>query len=86
MEIIGDILSKKILRNKVNSRPVNKRYEEAREFSEYVGGLTIPFILRCFKVYGIKKVLATKSFLKDSNCPPRKKAGLLIWKLKQMSI
>ena len=64
-------------------RPINTRFEQAREFGNYVGINTI-LVLRLFKIYGMGEVLSIRSWLAD--CPYDNKKGgkftLAIWKLK----
>lgn len=80
---IRNILEKKRLVS--TGTKINLNYEEAKEFSEYVGGgINTLIALRLFKTYGKQKVLGIKSFLKDYPYDPQKGLiGIAIWKLKQ---
>ena len=67
-----------------NKKPINSKWEEADEFAKYVG-LSTPFVLRLIKIYGPGKVYALRSWLKDAPHDPARYAGLVVWKLKQLS-
>ncbi len=62
-------------------RPINIQWEEAKEFGSYVG-LSTPFVLKLFKQHGKHKVLALRSFLKDSMCDKKFFAGMVVNRLK----
>lgn len=89
MQTVGDLLN--IERFKKNEpdgkkqRPVNPRFEQAREFGKYVGIDTI-LVLRLFKIYGMGETLNIRSWLADCPFDNRKggKFTLAIWKLKEL--
>jgi hypothetical protein len=80
MEGLKKIVKDKKIVKKKGKRPLNMRYEHAKEFGEYVGLDTI-FVLKLFKIYGMEKVLGLKSWLKDCPHDPDRYAGLVRWKL-----
>lgn len=45
---------------KLKNKPINIKWEQAKEFGEYVG-IPITVVLRMFKVYDIKTVLSLRS-------------------------
>jgi hypothetical protein len=59
---------------------INYRWERAKEFGGYVG-LSTPFVLKMFTLYGENKVLNLRGWLKDIP-HDRSLEGLLVWKLK----
>ena len=77
------------MRGEVTNKPsrVNLKWEQAKEFIRYCGFKEdfslIVFVLKLFRVYGIERVLALKSWLKDYNCDRNRIRGLLVWKLKK---
>lgn len=84
MRAISEIISRRTLPTITTSKPLNDRYEKAREFGEYVN-LPPVFVLRLFKQFGEDRVLSCRSWLKDlprDNKPP---FGLIYWKLKSLS-
>lgn len=84
MDNLKDLLNPNRFKKPIgNTRPINERYEKAREFGIYVGIDTI-LVLRLFRLYGMEKVLSIRSWLAD--CPYDNRKGgkfvLAIWKLK----
>lgn len=67
-----------------SGRPINERFEKAKEFGEYVGISPI-VVMRLFKLYGEERVLKIRSWLKDIPYDNRKggKIALAHWKLKE---
>jgi hypothetical protein len=64
------------------SKRGNPNWLEAQQFAEYVG-LSTPFVLRLFRLYGKGKVLGLMSWLKDiPNLDKSRYPGLVIWRLK----
>ena len=81
MEQLGNILAEQQVVFKRPGRKINIKWEKAQEFAHYVG-LKVTFILKCFKLYGMDKVLAERSFIKDAPTTKKYLPGLLIWRLK----
>lgn len=85
---IGSLLDpnrfKKIEVGDKKQRPINEKFEQAREFGKYVGIDTI-LVMRLFKLYGMGEVLNIRSWLADCPFDNRKggKFTLAIWKLKE---
>jgi hypothetical protein len=75
--------NKRFLKPQVGKRPINQRWETAKEFGDYVG-LATPIVLRLFRLYGESKVLNLRTWLYDIPYDSRKggKLALAIWKLK----
>lgn len=84
MKNLKDILKNRRFKSQESTRPINNRYEVAREFGDYVGIPAIP-VMRLFKLYGMEKVLGIRSWLYDIPFDPAKggKIALANWKLKQ---
>lgn len=88
MQSLSQILIKKdFLKQNTSKRKGNIRYEEAREFGEYVGLNTI-FVLKLFRDFGRERVLSLRSWLKDIPYDDSKGGlpALIVWKLKQKKI
>lgn len=77
-------LEKNGAKNKKKERPINMKWEQAKQFGEYVG-IPTTVVLRMFKLYDIKTVLSLRSWLYDIPYDNRKggKIALAYWKLKQ---
>ena len=84
MDNIQSILLNKRIQVTKSKRPINKTYEAASEFGNYVGLHPI-VVLRLFKLYGISQTLSIKSWLYDVPYNPKKggKIALAHWKLKE---
>lgn len=84
MEAIKSILVKReTAKPKISARPLNPRWEAAKEFGEYVGIPTI-MVMRLFKLYGMEKTLALRSDLADF--PHSDKFGYAVNRLKGLPI
>lgn len=83
-EAIGATLAKYQIKKNESKRPINERWEQAKDFGEYVG-LPTTFVMRLFKIYGVDKVLGIRSWLYDAPHDNSKggKIALAYWKLKQ---
>lgn len=84
-EAIGLTLAKYKVKRTEGKRPINERWETAKEFGEYVG-LPTTFVLRLFKIYGIDRTLSIKSWLFDVPHDTNRggKIALAHWRLKQL--
>ena len=84
MNTIRDILiTKRIAEIKNQSqRPINLKWERAKEFGEYIGVPTV-LVLRLFKDFGESKVISLKSWIKDYPVDSRGAFRILKWKLLQ---
>ena len=82
MNNLKDLLNHKVIPVNKGNRLINRNYELAKEFSDYVG-LPLLVTLKFFKKFGCSRVLGLRSFLKDYPCDFRGKIGITYWKLKQ---
>lgn len=88
---IGSLLDpnrfKKLEDDGKKHRPINEKFEQAKEFGKYVGIDTI-LVMRLFKIYGVGEVLGIRSWLADCPFDNRKggKFTLAIWKLKENKV
>lgn len=73
---------KKKIKKIASKRPINERYEQAKEIGEYIG-IPVFVIMRLEKQYGVEKVARLKTFLKDyPNLDKKRAIGLCHWFLK----
>lgn len=88
MDTIKNLLTidrfKKLEDNGKKHRPINDRFEKAKEFGDYVG-INVIMVLKLFKIYGMAEVLYIRSWLADCPFDTRKggKFALAMWKLKE---
>lgn len=82
MESLSTILQKKKIKQVASKRPINPAYEQAKTIAGYIG-LSIFVVMRMQKQYGIPKVNAMMSWLKDyPNLDKSRAIGLAYWYLK----
>jgi hypothetical protein len=81
MDTLKALLDKKVITRKETLKKRNLLWEEADAYAKYVG-VTTPFVLKLYRVYGRKNVLGIKSWLKDAPRDPKRFYGLVVWKLK----
>lgn len=84
MDSLFSILEKKKeIKKTAGKKPVNERYEQAKEIGDYIG-IPVFVIMRLQKQYGHAKVARLRTFLKDyPNLDKKRAIGLCHWFLKQ---
>jgi len=83
MESLNQILKNKTIKRS-GGRPINMKWEKAKEFGKYVGLPTV-FVLKLFTIYSEERVLSLRSWLQDLPHNTNKFPGLVIWKLKTIA-
>ena len=82
MDSISNVLKGRKIEKNVGKRPINEKYEQAKQLSEYIN-IPVFVVMRLQKQYGSAKVAKLKTFLKDyPNLDPKRAIGMCHWFLK----